>query len=203
MNHAPHPVIVLASNNIGKFEEFQAILADVNISLLPQSDFGVPEVEETGLSFVENAIIKARNAAKHTGLPALGDDSGLEVDFLNGAPGIYSARYAGTHANFPENCKKLLSDLIAAAPEERTAHFQCVLALLKHESDPSPLICQGLWEGSVLFEPRGDCGFGYDPLFYVPTHQCSAAEMSSTIKNQISHRAQAVAKLIQRLGSKL
>src|SRR5690606_15774886 len=122
------------------------ILSHININLIPQSNLGATEIEETGLTFVENAILKARNAAAHTGLPALGDDSGLEVDILKGAPGIYSARYAGTNVNFHANCKKLLNDLIATGPEERTARFQCVLALLKHENDPSPLICQGTWE---------------------------------------------------------
>jgi XTP/dITP diphosphohydrolase len=197
------PPVVLASNNFGKLQEFKEILGDVHISIIPQSDLDVPEIEETGLSFVENAILKARNAAQHTGLPALADDSGLEVDILNGAPGIYSGRYAGPQVNFPDNCKKLLSDLIAAAEEERTARFQCVLVLLKHASDPSPLICQGIWEGKILFTPRGDKGFGYDPLFYVPTHGCSAAELPAAIKNQISHRAQAVVKLIQSLRTKL
>ncbi len=196
------PPVVLASSNLGKLQEFKEILGDVHISIIPQSDLGVIEVEETGLSFVENAILKARNAAKQTGLPALADDSGLEVDILNGAPGIYSARYAGPKANFPENCKKLLSDLIAAAEEERTARFQCVLALLKHAYDPSPLICQGTWEGRILFEPRGNLGFGYDPLFYVPTHGCSAAELPSNVKNRLSHRAQAIAILIQGLRTK-
>lgn len=197
------PPVVLASNNLGKLQEFKEILGDVHISIIPQSDLDVPEIEETGLSFVENAILKARNATQHTGLPALADDSGLEVDILNGAPGIYSGRYAGPQINFPNNCKKLLSELIAAAEDERTARFQCVLVLLKHVADPSPLICQGTWEGKILFEPRGDKGFGYDPLFYVTTHGCSAAELPTAIKNQISHRAQAVAKLIQSLRAKL
>jgi XTP/dITP diphosphohydrolase len=201
MNSIPHPVIVLATNNQGKVREFQEILSDININLVPQSDFGAPEVEETGLSFVENAILKARSAAAHTGLPALGDDSGLEVDILNGAPGVFSARYAGEHGDFQANCKKLLSNLIATGPEERTARFQCVLALLRHENDPSPLICQGTWRGIILSSPVGDGGFGYDPVFYVPTHNCSAAELLAHIKNQISHRAQATAKLLKKLAA--
>lgn len=205
MNHKNLP-IVLATNNIGKLQEFGEILGDTHLSIIPQSDLGVPEIEETGLSFVENAILKARNASQHSGLPALADDSGLEVDILNGAPGIHSARYAGnetTKANDEENCKKLLSDLIATSEEERTARFQCVLVLLKHAHDPSPLICQGTWKGRILLAASGKNGFGYDPLFYVPSHGCSAAELTPIIKNQISHRAQAVAKLIRRLSIKL
>lgn len=203
MPHKNPPPVVLASNNPGKLQEFKEILGDVHIRIIAQSDLQVPEIEETGLTFVENAILKARNAAKHTGLPALADDSGLEVDILNGAPGVYSARYAGVQADFSENRKKLLSALIASGEEERTARFQCVLALIKHEHDPSPLICQGTWEGYVLLTPRGDNGFGYDPLFFVPSHHCSAAELIPGVKNQISHRAQATAKLIQLLGTKL
>ncbi len=200
------PPVVLASNNAGKLKELSDILCDTHLSFIPQLDLGVPEIEETGLSFVENAILKARNASLHSGLPALADDSGLEVAILNGAPGIRSARYAGsetTKASDSDNCRKLLSDLIATSEEERTARFQCVLVLIKHAHDPSPLICQGTWHGRVLFTPQGQNGFGYDPLFYVPTHQCSAAELSLTIKNQISHRAQAVAKLVRRLSIKL
>ncbi len=207
MAHKNPPPVVLASGNLGKLQEFKEILGDLHISIIPQSDLEVAEIEETGLTFVENAILKARHAAKHSGLPALADDSGLEVDILNGAPGIYSARYAshshGHKPDFLENRSKLLSDLIAATEEERSARFQCVLALLKHENDPSPLICQGTWEGRILFEPRGYNGFGYDPLFYVPSHHCSAAELPSAIKNQISHRAVAIARLIQALGTKL
>jgi XTP/dITP diphosphohydrolase len=201
--HKNPPPVVLASNNPGKLKEFRDILGDIHISIIPQSDLGVPEIEETGLTFIENALLKARNAAKHTGLPALADDSGLEVEILNGAPGIYSARYAGINVDFAENRQKLLSNLIAAAEDERTARFQCVLALLKHEYDPSPLVCQGTWEGSILSTPRGENGFGYDPLFFVPTHGCSAAELPSAVKNQISHRARAVAQLIQELRVKL
>lgn len=202
MHKQKHPPIVLASSNPGKLQEFKEILEGMAISIIPQTDLGVVDAEETGLSFIENAIIKARHAAKHTGLPALADDSGLEVDFLNGAPGVFSARYAGDKVDFSENRKKLLSDLIAAAEEERTARFQCVLAFMKHELDPSPLVCQGTWEGRVLLEPKGEFGFGYDSLFYVSTHQCSAAELASDLKNQLSHRAQAVAKLLQLLNSK-
>jgi XTP/dITP diphosphohydrolase len=205
-HHKNLPPIVLASNNLGKLQEFREILRDTQLSIIPQSDLGVPEIEETGLSFVENAILKARNASRHSGLPALADDSGLEVAILNGAPGIRSARYARSQtskADDEENRKKLLSDLIATAAEERTARFQCVLVLLKHADDPSPLICQGTWHGRILFTPTGENGFGYDPLFYVPTHHCSAAELTPDIKNKISHRAQAVEKLVRRLRIKL
>lgn len=198
MTHKP-TTIILASGNANKAQEFQAILTGLHIAIIPQADFGVVDIEENGITFVENALLKARNAAQHTGLPALGDDSGLEVDSLNGAPGVYSARYAGPQANSSDNCKKLLSDLIAAAEEERTARFQCVLALVRHAQDPSPLICQGTWEGRILNEPRGTHGFGYDPLFFVPSHHCSAAELPPSTKNQISHRAQAIAQLIQLL----
>lgn len=206
MNHKNPPPVVLATTNLGKLQEFSEILGDAHLSIIPQSYLGMPEIEETGLSFVENAILKARSASKYSGLPALGDDSGLEVDILNGAPGIHSARYAGnetTKASAQENCKRLLSDLIATSEEERTARFQCVLVLLKHAYDPSPLICQGTWEGRILLTPCGKNGFGYDPLFYVPSHGCSAAELIPAVKNQISHRAQAAAKLIRRLSVKL
>jgi len=206
MNHKNPPPVVLASNNPGKIKEFAEILGNIHLSIIPQSDLDVPEIEETGLSFVENAILKARTASLHSGLPALGDDSGLEVDILNGAPGVHSARYAGggaTKATAEANRKKLLSDLIATSEEERTARFQCVLVLLKHAHDPSPLICHGTWEGRILFEPRGENGFGYDPIFYVSAYDCSAAELPTEVKNKISHRAMAVAKLIQGLCLKL
>lgn len=203
MSNINPPAVVLASNNLGKLQEFREILGGMHIAIIPQSDLGVPEIEETGLTFVENSLLKARNAAKHTGLPALADDSGLEVAILNGAPGVISGRYAGPQVDFTLNCKKLLSDLIAAAEHERGAHFQCVLTLLRHERDPSPLICQGTWEGSILTQPKGSNGFGYDPLFFVPSHNCSAAELPTAIKNQISHRAQAITQLIQGLRAKL
>ncbi len=213
--------IVLASNNPGKLREIQA-LADGKLELLLQSDFAaqgraeakgsasvaggrkagataVPEVEETGLSFVENAIIKARHAARYTGLPALADDSGLEVDALNGAPGIRSARYAGPHAGDTENLQKLLRDLSEVPEHQRRARFQCVVVYMAHAEDATPIICQGTWEGRILFEPRGDQGFGYDPLFYVPTHHCSAAELPPAIKNTLSHRGKALRQLLNAL----
>jgi XTP/dITP diphosphohydrolase len=191
--------IVLASNNAGKVREIERLLAEARIHIRPQGEYGVPEVEETGLTFVENAILKARNAARHSGLPAIADDSGLEVDALRGAPGLYSARYAGAGATDEANLRKLLADLADVPESERTARFQCVLIYLRHAEDPTPLICQGTWEGHLLFEPRGRNGFGYDPIFLVPTHGCSSAELDPDIKNQLSHRGQALRRLRERL----
>ncbi len=175
------------------------ILAPFNLNIVPQSEFDVAEADETGLTFVENAIIKARNAAAHTGLPAIADDSGLEVDFLKGAPGIYSSRFAGPDANSQDNVKKLLIDLDGVPEAERTARFQCLMVYLAHENDPTPIICQGTWEGHILFEQQGTGGFGYDPVFYVPTHQCASANLSKELKNQLSHRGQALRQLAQAL----
>lgn len=191
--------IVLASSNPGKLREFNQLLGGLQIEVLPQSHFKVVDAEETGLSFVENALLKARNAAQHTNLPALADDSGLEVDALRGAPGIYSARYAGMGASDAENLKKLLDQLRDVAPAQRTARFQCVLVYLRHALDPTPLICQGTWEGSILEVPRGSNGFGYDPVFYVPSHSCSAAELPPETKNSLSHRGQALRDLVARI----
>jgi XTP/dITP diphosphohydrolase len=198
MNH-PHTNerIVLASNNLGKVREFSQLLAQSHIEIIPQDRLDVPEVEETGLSFVENAILKARNAAAHTGLAAIADDSGLEVDALGGAPGIYSARYAGPGAGDAGNLAKLLADLDGVKEEgRRTARFQCLMVYMRHAADPTPVICQGTWEGRILFRPRGDNGFGYDPAFLVPDHGCSAAELDATTKNALSHRGQALRKLV-------
>jgi XTP/dITP diphosphohydrolase len=192
--------IVLATGNQGKVREFRELLADFAITVLPQSDFGVPDADETGLTFVENAIIKARNAAAHTGLPAIADDSGLEVDHLNGAPGIYSARYAGNGGSAANNAK-LLAALGGVTGEARSARFQCVLVYLRHADDPTPLICQGTWEGHILPAEQGEAGFGYDPLFYVPQEGCSAAELSAERKNALSHRGQALRCLLDRLTS--
>ena len=191
--------IVLASGNPGKVREINQMLAGLDLTVVPQSDFGVPEIEETGLTFVENAILKARAASRHTDLPAIADDSGIEVDALNGAPGIYSARYAGHGASDEQNLRKLLADLIGVPEAERTARFQCLLVYLRHEFDPTPLICQGTWEGRILFEPRGTNGFGYDPVFFVSTHDCSSAELPPETKNQLSHRGQALQKLVAAL----
>jgi XTP/dITP diphosphohydrolase len=191
--------IVLASGNPGKVREINQLLAELELHVAPQSDYGVPEAEETGLTFIENAILKARNAASHTGLPALADDSGLEVDALNGAPGIYSARYAGAGAGDRANLQKLLEALREVPEAERTARFQCLMVYMRHSEDPVPLICQGTWEGRILFEPRGEGGFGYDPVFLVPTHNCSSAELEPEVKNALSHRGQALRQLLAAL----
>jgi XTP/dITP diphosphohydrolase len=191
--------IVLASNNPGKVREINELLAGLNMQVVPQSEFGVPEVEETGLTFVENAILKARNAAAHTGLPAIADDSGIEVDALTGAPGIYSARYAGPGASDKENLEKLLQELSNVPEGGRTARFQCLMVYMRHDTDPTPLICQGTWQGSILFAPRGEGGFGYDPVFYVPERDCSSAELSADEKNRLSHRGKALRLLLEAL----
>jgi XTP/dITP diphosphohydrolase len=191
--------IVLASGNPGKVREINQLLAELDLHVAPQSDYGVAEAEETGLTFIENAILKARNAASHTGLPALADDSGLEVDALNGAPGIYSARYAGAGAGDRANLKKLLEALREVPEAKRTARFQCLMVYMRHSEDPVPLICQGTWEGRILFEPRGEGGFGYDPVFFVPTHNCSSAELEPQVKNALSHRGQALRQLLAAL----
>lgn len=188
--------IVLASGNPGKVREINQLLAELDLHVARQSDYGVAEAEETGLTFIENAILKARNAASHTGLPALADDSGLEVDALNGAPGIYSARYAGAGAGDRANLQKLLEALREVPEAERTARFQCLMVYMRHSEDPTPLICQGTWEGRILFEPRGEGGFGYDPVFLVPTHNCSSAQLEPEVKNALSHRGQALRQLL-------
>ncbi|GMR18711.1 MAG: XTP/dITP diphosphatase [Gammaproteobacteria bacterium] len=193
--------IVLASGNPGKVREIAELLRDSQLVVVPQTDFKLPEVEETGLSFVENAILKARNAAHHTGLPAIADDSGLEVDALKGGPGIYSARYAGKGASDEANLQKLLHEISDVPKAKRTARFQCVMVYLRHEYDPTPLICQGTWEGRILFKPQGDNGFGYDPVFFVPDQNCSSAELPPETKNRLSHRGQALMKLVTALQS--
>jgi len=191
--------VVLASSNKGKLIELQAILETRDVQLLPQSDFSVSDADETGLSFVENALIKARHACLATGLPAIADDSGIEVDALKGEPGIYSARYAGSHS--PEadidNNAKLLRELKGVAEVDRTARFQCVIAYMRHATDPMPLICQGTWEGRILFSEEGENGFGYDPLFYVLSHGCASAKLDAVAKNAISHRGQALTQLLK------
>ncbi len=193
--------IVLASGNAGKAQEISQMLANHRIEVLPQSAFNVMEVEETGLTFVENALLKARNAAAHSGLPAIADDSGLEVDALDGAPGIYSARYAGNNASDSDNITKLLGALASVEGAQRTARFQCLMVYMEHAHDPTPIICQGTWEGRILFEPRGTQGFGYDPVFFVRTHNCSAAELPAIVKNNLSHRGQALRQLLTALGA--
>jgi XTP/dITP diphosphohydrolase len=191
--------IVLASSNPGKVREINRLLADIGLQAHPQSEYQVEEAEETGLTFVENAIIKARNAASHTGLPAIADDSGIEVDALNGAPGIYSARFAGPGASDRANLEKLLEELRDVPDSARSARFQCLMVYLRHADDPTPIICQGTWEGSILTAPHGENGFGYDPVFHVPTHGCSSAELAADVKNSLSHRGQALRKLLATL----
>lgn len=191
--------IVLASSNPGKVREINQLLATLDLQVRPQSEFGVVDAEETGLSFVENAILKARNATQHTGLPAIADDSGIEVDALHGAPGIYSARFAGEGATDQANLDKLLAELDGLPEAQRSARFQCLMVFMEHANDPTPLICQGTWEGRILLAARGDNGFGYDPVFYVPTHDCSSAELPADVKNTLSHRGQALRKLVAAL----
>ena len=193
---------VLASGNDGKLEEFRQLLEGRDIHIVSQNQFNIQPAEETGLSFVENAIIKARHACRYAELPALADDSGLEVDFLNGAPGIYSARFAGEGADDTKNNRRLLELLQGVPAEQRSARFQCVLVYLRHPQDPTPIICQGTWEGRILTEPLGDQGFGYDPLFFIPELDCTAAELPAPEKNRLSHRARAMQELLQQmLGS--
>lgn len=189
--------IVLASANQGKHQELQNQLNPLGIAVKTQSDYGLPSVAETGTTFVENAILKARHAAKATQLAALADDSGLLVDALGGAPGVYSARYSGEHANDASNIQALLAALVDIPEDKRQAYYYCCLVLMRSEADPAPVICEGRWHGRILLKPVGDKGFGYDPIFFVPSHQCSAAELSIGQKNTLSHRGQALAKLIQ------
>lgn len=192
--------LVLASGNRGKLKEFSDLLNNRGFDVQAQSQFGLNSAEETGLTFVENALLKARHVCMHTGLPALADDSGIEVDALHGAPGIYSARFAGPDANDSDNNRKLLAELAAVVDEHRTARYHCILVLMRHAQDPTPLIYHGSWEGRILREPIGDGGFGYDPLFFVPTHNCSAAQLDKTEKNRISHRALALQALLSSIA---
>ena len=187
--------IVLASGNKGKLKEFNQVLGDLGVDVLPQSEFSVDDADETGLSFIENAILKARHAAAATGLPALADDSGLEVDALNGAPGIYSARFSGAGATDSKNNAYLLEKLSGLPADQRSARFRCVLVFMRHANDPTPLICQGSWEGQILEESQGDNGFGYDPLFWIPELEKTSAQLPAEEKNKLSHRGQAVTQL--------
>jgi len=191
--------IVLASSNPGKVKEVNELLADTVFHILPQSEFDVVEAEETGLTFVENAILKARNAARYTNLPVIADDSGIEVIALKGQPGIYSARYAGLDASDEDNLNKLIEAIKTLDEVDRNARFVCSMVFLRHAEDPTPLISQGIWDGVVITEPRGLNGFGYDPMFYVPTHDCTSAELLPEIKNQLSHRGQALTCLIKQI----
>jgi XTP/dITP diphosphohydrolase len=192
--------MVLASGNAGKLRELRQLLADRDIELVAQGDLGVTDAEETASTFVENALLKARHAARVTGLPALADDSGLCVDALDGAPGLHSARYAGTHGDHAANNARLLREMQGRTPRERGAFFICVLALLRHADDPAPLIAEGRWRGRILEAPRGEHGFGYDPLFLPEGQSLSAAELDHALKNRLSHRGQALAQLRQALG---
>ncbi|QHB73906.1 RdgB/HAM1 family non-canonical purine NTP pyrophosphatase [Stenotrophomonas sp. 364] len=195
--------LVLASGNAGKLKELQAMLGDLPLQIVAQGELGVSDVPETGLTFVENALIKARHASAVTGLPALADDSGLIVDALDGAPGLYSARYAGSPTNDAANNAKLLDALREVPANRRTARFYAVIVLLRHANDPQPLICEGSWEGVILDETRGSNGFGYNPVFLDPTHGLTAAEMDPAQKNAISHRALALQLLKQKLPALL
>jgi XTP/dITP diphosphohydrolase len=192
--------IVLASGNAGKLREFQYLLVGAGLEVVPQSSFNVSNADETGTTFVENAIIKARHACQQTGLPAIADDSGIEVDALNGRPGVYSARYAGEDANDESNNQKLLQELTGVPTEKRTARYHAVLAYMRHADDPTPILCHGTWEGIILSAPCGTGGFGYDPLFFVPGHNCAAAELDKAEKNRISHRGKAMQELLQKIA---
>lgn len=192
---------VLASGNAGKLVEIREVLADSPVELVAQDELGIGDAEETGATFVENAILKARHAARISGLPALGDDSGLCVDALAGAPGLLSARYAGEHGNSAANIAKLLDALKDVPEAARSAHFFCIIVLLRHPDDPAPLIAEGRWQGRILEAPRGHGGFGYDPIFFDPSRNASAAELEATVKNRISHRGQALARLRELLGN--
>ena len=189
--------IVLASGNAGKVREINHLFENFGIEVVPQSEFNVPEVPETGTTFVENAIIKARHAAELTGLPAIADDSGIEVDALNARPGVYSARYAGEGCNDTDNNNKMLDELKGIAEEGRSARYQCLIVFMRDHNDPVPLITQGSWEGRILEAPQGDGGFGYDPIFYVPTHNCSGGELSLEVKNTLSHRSIALNAMLE------
>ncbi len=193
--------LVLASANKGKIKELQQMLGGLGINIVPQTQLNIVDIEETGLTFVENSILKARNAATHANLPAVADDSGLEVDFLKGAPGIYSARFAGEAATDASNRDKLLELMKDVPADQRTARYQTVIVYMRHGSDPTPIICQGTWEGTIALDEKGDGGFGYDPIFQVTETNCRAAELDKQTKNSISHRGKAIASLLQQLQS--
>jgi XTP/dITP diphosphohydrolase len=195
--------LVLATSNPGKLKEIQAILNIAGLTIIPQSSFNVIDADETGLSLVENAIIKARNACKMTGLPALADDTGLAVDYLNGEPGVFSARYAGTPADSEKNIDKLLQALEGVPAKDRGASFYCVMVLMRNETDPVPIIVQGQWRGEIITQRQGSYGFGYDTIFYVRDQNATAAELDPAIKNRLSHRAQALEKLHQAVLAEL
>jgi XTP/dITP diphosphohydrolase len=191
--------LVLASGNAGKLRELTAMLAPLGWSVRPQSEWDVPDAVEDGLSFIENALIKARHAARLTGLPALGDDSGLVVDALGGRPGIYSARYAGSPSDDDANNRKLMAALIDTPPDDRAAHFYCAMAMVRQAEDPAPLLSIGRWDGRITTSPSGAGGFGYDPLFEVPGRGCTSAELPAGEKNRLSHRGQALAQMVRQM----
>jgi XTP/dITP diphosphohydrolase len=191
--------IVIASSNPGKLHEFQKLFAALPYQFIPQSEFSIPDADETGTTFLENALLKARHAAKISGLPSIADDSGLIVDALNGAPGVYSARYAGDHGNDLKNNEKLLTELIDVPTEKRHAHFHCCLVLVRNADDTDPIIASADWHGMIAEAPRGNNGFGYNPVFYLPNYQCTVAELSDELKNQLSHRAQAMEILKEKM----
>ena len=195
----PDRLLVLASGNAGKLKELSSMLTPLGWTVRSQGDWKINEAVEDGLSFIENALIKARHAARHTGLRALGDDSGLVVDALGGMPGIYSSRYAGADADDKANIQKLLHALRGVPAPERTAHFYCAMVLVRHAEDPAPLISTGKWTGKIMELPRGEGGFGYDPLFWVPGNECSSAELPPEVKNSLSHRGQALTALIAQM----
>ncbi len=193
--------LVLATNNAGKLRELQALLQPLAFEVLPKSQFTRDEVAETGDSFVANALLKARHASARSGLPAIADDSGIEVDALAGAPGIFSARYAGAAASDADNLHKLLAEMRAIPDGRRTARYRCALVYVRHAQDPTPLICEAAWEGCIAREPRGNGGFGYDPIFYLPQRACTAAEIPADEKNCLSHRGQALQLLLKAMQS--
>ncbi len=193
--------IVIASGNPGKIREFRQLFANSSFNIIPQSDFDVPDIEETGLSFMENALLKARNASRHTLRPAIADDSGIIVDALNGDPGVYSARYAGKGASDQENVQKLIDNVKTLPDDKRGAYFICVIIYVRYAEDPVPLITQGTWEGIAITEPKGTNGFGYDPIFYLPAHGCTSAELEPETKDRLSHRGQALRALIDNLSA--
>lgn len=191
--------VVIASDNSDKIRELTPLLKECNVNAIPQAEFGFKNPDETGLSFIENAILKARHCSKQTQLPSIADDSGLCVDVLGGAPGVYSARFAGVGASYQDNIEKLLAAIPTVQDEDRTAFFYCAIAYIRHANDPTPLIAQGFWYGKILFVQQGSEGFGYDPIFYIPELKCTAAQLSREEKNRISHRAQAIEKLSKKL----
>jgi XTP/dITP diphosphohydrolase len=191
---------VLASANPKKIEELQQLLSGLGINVVPQGELNIEDIEETGLTFVENAILKARHASERSGLPAIADDSGLEVDYLHGAPGIYSARFAGKEATDEQNIEKLLFSLKDAPLEQRKARYQSIIVFMSHSLDPTPIICRGVWEGRIALERRGTKGFGYDPIFHVDETDCHASELDEQTKNRVSHRGKAIAELLQQLN---